>query len=116
MVTIETIVSVMEDGTITAQVPGTVPRGRHRAVIVLDTVALDKDSMEKAGHRGFPDMAPFREALGASSYPGNTILEMREPSRWDLDRLAESEASEDRDLAEQGLAEWAAALDLEDRT
>ena len=33
--------------------------------------------MGKAGHRGFPDMAPFREALGAPPYPGNTILELR---------------------------------------
>ena len=37
--------------------------------------------MGKAGHRGFPDMAPFREALGAPPYPGNTILEMREDER-----------------------------------
>jgi hypothetical protein len=78
MVTIETIATVMEDGTITAQAPGAVPRGRHRAVIVLDEVALDRDSMGKAGHRGFPDMAPFREALGTPPYPGNTILELRE--------------------------------------
>ena len=69
MVTIETIATVMEDGTITAQAPGTVPRGRHRAVIVLDEVALDRDSMGKAGHRGFPDMAPFREALGGAALP-----------------------------------------------
>lgn len=80
MVTIETIATVMEDGTITAQAPGA-PQGRHRAVIVLDEVALDRDSMGKAGHRGFPDMAPFREALGTPPYPGNTILEMREGER-----------------------------------
>ncbi len=81
MVTIETIATVMEDGTITAQAPGAVPRGRHRAVIVLDEVALDRDSMGKADHRGFPDMALFREALGTPPYPGNTILEMREDER-----------------------------------
>ena len=80
MVTIETIATVMEDGTITAQAPGAIPRGRHRAVIVLDEVALDRDSMGIAGRR-FPDMAPFREALGAPPYPGNTILEMREDER-----------------------------------
>lgn len=81
MVTIETIATVMEDGTITAQAPGTVPRGRHRAVIILDEVALDREPIGIAGHRGFPDMAPFREALGAPPYPGNTILEMREDER-----------------------------------
>jgi predicted DNA-binding antitoxin AbrB/MazE fold protein len=37
-----------------------------------------------------------------------------DPRRWDLDRLAKTGAREDRELAEQGLAEWAAALDLED--
>lgn len=81
MVTIETVATVMEDGTITAQAPGAIPRGRHRAVIVLDEVALDSGSMGIAGHRGFPDMAPFREALGAPPCPGNTILELREDER-----------------------------------
>jgi len=81
MVTIETIATVMEDGTITARAPGAVPRGQHRAVIVLDEVSLDRDSMGKEGRRGFPDMAPFREALGTPSYSGNTVLEMREEEK-----------------------------------
>ncbi len=31
--------------------------------------------------RGFPTMASFRESLGAETYPGNTIVEMREEER-----------------------------------
>jgi len=81
MVTIETIATVMEDGTITARAPGAVPRGRHRAVIVLEDVPVDKETAREEGRRGFPDMAPFRESLGFSPYPGNTILEMREDER-----------------------------------
>ena len=38
------------------------------------------------------------------------------PKRWDLDRLAKSGAKEDQALAEQGLADWADALDREDRS
>lgn len=37
------------------------------------------------------------------------------PKRWDLERLAKTGESEDLELAEQGLAEWADALDREDR-
>lgn len=37
-----------------------------------------------------------------------------DPKRWDLERLGKSWAGEDRALAEQGLAEWADALDKED--
>ncbi len=81
MVAIETIATVTEDGTITARAPGEVPRGLHRAVIVLDEVALERDSSSHEGRREFPDMAPFRESLGAPSYSGNTILEMREDER-----------------------------------
>ena len=81
MLAIETIATVKEDGTITARASGAVPRGRHRAVIVLDEVALERDSMGKEDRRGFPDMAPFREALGAPPYPGSTVLEMREEER-----------------------------------
>jgi predicted DNA-binding antitoxin AbrB/MazE fold protein len=39
-----------------------------------------------------------------------------DPKRWDLKRLAESGAGEDRALAEQGLAEWADMLDKEDHS
>jgi predicted DNA-binding antitoxin AbrB/MazE fold protein len=41
------------------------------------------------------------------------VVRHPDPRRWNLDRLAGTE--EDRLLAEQGLAEWAEALDEEDR-
>jgi hypothetical protein len=76
MVTIETIATVNEDGTITAKAPGFVPRGKHRAVIVLEDAAV-----QPSARRGFPDMAEFRERLGVPVHPGNTIVEMREDER-----------------------------------
>jgi predicted DNA-binding antitoxin AbrB/MazE fold protein len=42
------------------------------------------------------------------------VVRRPDPRRWDLERLAKSGAGEDRVLAEQGLAEWADALDRED--
>ena len=78
MVTIETIATVTEDGLITAKASGPVPRGRHRAVIVLDDIPLYK---KPENQQGFPDMAAFRERLKVPTYPDNTILEMREDER-----------------------------------
>jgi hypothetical protein len=77
MVTIETIATVADDGTITAKAPGFVPKGKHRAVIVLE----DATMLPKEGQRGFPDMTQFREKLGVAVHPGNTIIEMREDER-----------------------------------
>ena len=54
-------------------------------------------------------------ALTPGQRVGLIVVTPPDPRRWDLDRLARSGASEDRELAEQGLAEWAAALDLEDQ-
>jgi predicted DNA-binding antitoxin AbrB/MazE fold protein len=42
------------------------------------------------------------------------VVRRPDPRRWDLDKLAKSGAEEDRELAQQGLAEWADALDEED--
>jgi predicted DNA-binding antitoxin AbrB/MazE fold protein len=38
------------------------------------------------------------------------VVRQPDPRRWDLDRLARTGEMEDRELAEQGLAEWAEAL------
>jgi len=47
--------------------------------------------------------------------PGMRFIEVHyDPKRWDLKRLAQSGSKEDRALAEQGLADWADALDRED--
>ncbi len=79
MVTIETIATVTEDGTITARAPGLLTRGRHRVVLVLDEVSVDDESTPAC--HGFPDMTAFRESLGVSPSQGNTILEMRGEER-----------------------------------
>jgi hypothetical protein len=79
MLAIETIVTVNEDGMIAAQVPASVPRGQYRAVIVLDAAPVDRVPGSE-DRPGFPDMAAFRESLGAV-YPGNTVVEMREEER-----------------------------------
>jgi len=42
------------------------------------------------------------------------VVRHPDPKRWDLERLAKGGAEEDRVLAEQGLADWADALDEED--
>ncbi len=43
------------------------------------------------------------------------IVRRADPKRWDLDRLAKSGTAEETALSEQGLADWAAKLDQEDR-
>ncbi len=75
MVTIETVATVTEEGTITAKVPGYLSQGEHRVVIVVEEPPLPRVSSR------FPDLASFRDNLGAETYPGNTILEMREDER-----------------------------------
>lgn len=44
------------------------------------------------------------------------VVRHPDPRRWNLERLAKSGAGEDQVLAEQGLAEWADALDREDHS
>ncbi len=80
MLTIETIATVTEDGTIMAKAPGSVPKGRHRAVIVLEDAPVEGASDREARQK-FPNMASFREGLGVPVHPGNTVLEMREDER-----------------------------------
>lgn len=79
MVTIETIATITEDGTITAKAPAFVPRGKHRAVIILEDTATARAFQKDS--QGFPDLASFRQSLGVPVYQGNTILEMREDER-----------------------------------
>jgi hypothetical protein len=75
MLTIETVATVTEEGTITARIPGYLSQGEHRVVIVVDEAPL----LETASR--FPDMSAFRESLGASRHPGNTVVEMRQDER-----------------------------------
>jgi hypothetical protein len=76
MLTIETIATVTEEGTITAKAPGYLPRGEHRVVIVVD-----ESPLHEPVSRRFPNMAAFRESLELAPYAGNTVLEMREDER-----------------------------------
>lgn len=77
MRTIETIATVTDDGLITARGPQSLPRGQHRAVIVLDELPAPPRKP-----RRFPDMAAFRARLGVAPHPGNSVLEMREDERF----------------------------------
>ena len=46
---------------------------------------------------------------------GIVVVRRPHPARWDLNRLSKSSSPNDEKLAEEGLADWAAALDREDR-
>lgn len=54
-------------------------------------------------------------ALTPGERVGLILVRHPDPRRWDLEKLAKSGAGEDRSLAQEGLAEWADALDQEDR-
>lgn len=45
---------------------------------------------------------------------GIVVVRRPDPARWDLNRLSKLSAN-DQKLAEEGLGDWAAALDREDR-
>ncbi|HEX9731345.1 MAG TPA: antitoxin family protein [Thermoanaerobaculia bacterium] len=47
---------------------------------------------------------------------GLIVVRRPDSRRWNLDRLAQSATDEDLTLAEQGLGEWADALDAEDHS
>lgn len=46
---------------------------------------------------------------------GIVVVRRPDPDRWDLARLSKQSDDDDQKLAEEGLADWAAALDREDR-
>jgi predicted DNA-binding antitoxin AbrB/MazE fold protein len=54
-------------------------------------------------------------ALRAGESVGLIIVRRPDPKRWNLERLRNSATTEDVALAEQGLGDWAATLDQEDR-
>ena len=43
------------------------------------------------------------------------VVRQPDPNRWDLDKLRAVATAEELELAEQGMADWANALDREDR-
>ncbi len=46
---------------------------------------------------------------------GIVVVRRPDPARWDLSCLAKHSGGDEQTLAEAGLADWAAALDREDR-
>jgi predicted DNA-binding antitoxin AbrB/MazE fold protein len=46
---------------------------------------------------------------------GLVVVRRPDPARWDLDRLAKLSGGDDQKLAEEGLGDWATALDREDQ-
>jgi predicted DNA-binding antitoxin AbrB/MazE fold protein len=54
-------------------------------------------------------------SLRPGEHVGVIVVRRPEQARWDLTRLAEA-SSEDVDLAEAGLDEWADDLDAQDRS
>ncbi len=46
---------------------------------------------------------------------GIVVVRRPDPARWDLARLSKQSGDDDQKPAEEGLADWAAVLDREDR-
>jgi len=53
-------------------------------------------------------------ALRQGERVGLLVVRRPDPARWDLARLSKTAGADGRALAEEGLADWAAALDRED--
>ena len=58
-----------------------------------------------------------REPLPLRSGESVNLIVVRQPdpNRWDLDKLRAVATTEELELVEQGMADWANALDREDR-
>jgi predicted DNA-binding antitoxin AbrB/MazE fold protein len=60
-------------------------------------------------------LRPMRRlALRPGERVGILVVRRPDPARWDLDRLSKGSTEEEK-LAQEGLADWAATLDREDR-
>jgi len=75
---IETFAEIDEDGTLTAQAPASAPRGKMRVVIVIDNGSEEQAVPAK---RKLPDLSEFRARLGAKTYPGNSVVDLRDEER-----------------------------------
>jgi hypothetical protein len=73
---IETTVTVTNKGTLSGRVPGRLRPGKHRAVIVLDDGEVGRCDVAP-----LPDLTRFRERLGCTAYPGNSVVDYREDER-----------------------------------
>jgi hypothetical protein len=75
---IETFAEIAEDGTLTAQAPASAPRGKMRVVIVIDN---GSEEQAAPATRKLPDLSEFRARLGAKTYPGNSVVDLRDEER-----------------------------------
>jgi len=76
---IETFAEIDEDGTLTAQAPASAPRGKMRVVIVIDNGGSEVQAVP--AKRKLPDLSEFRARLGAKTYPGNSVVDLRDEER-----------------------------------
>lgn len=61
-------------------------------------------------------LRPMRRlSLRPGERVGIVVMRRPDPARWDLDRLSKVATGDDEALAAEGLDDWAAALDREDR-
>ena len=61
-------------------------------------------------------LRPMRRlALRPGERVGIVVVRRPDPTRWNLARLSKVAAPDEEKLAEEGLADWADALDCEDR-
>ena len=78
MKTIETVATVNDDGPARRPGPSVPGAGDAPCGRVID----EKRLPGRPQRTGLGDMAAFRESLGASTHPGNTVVEMREEERF----------------------------------
>ena len=76
---IETIAEIDEEGTLTARAPASAPRGKMRVVIVIDNGSSEEQATP--AKRKLPDLSEFRARLGAKTYPGNSVVDLRDEER-----------------------------------
>jgi len=79
VVTIETVAEIDEEGTLTARAPASAPRGKMRVVIVIDNGGSEEQATP--AKRKLPDLSEFRAQLGAKTYPGNSVVDLRDEER-----------------------------------
>jgi hypothetical protein len=79
MVTIETFAEIDEEGVLTVRAPASAPRGKRRVVIVIDNGGAETPTAPVK--RKLPDLSEFRAGLGAKTYPGNSVVDLRKEER-----------------------------------
>jgi len=88
-------------------------RGAGSTASPQRVIVVDMEPIEAEFKNGV--LHPTRRLpLRSGERVGIIVVRRPDRARWDLDRLSKG-GSDDERLAEEGLADWAAALDREDR-